>query len=329
MWLDEPREAALRAFRGALTSLCGDLLEEPQNSDIVFVPPRIGRSTCIIATLVSGAPVARREVSMHELGDVLALLSGLCRRELHWASPVLDVVLPDGGERVHATVPPATIGPHMTIRKPYPGMPTLDDLASGGMMTSGQLSLLRRYANDQDISIVVSGMVNSGKTTLMRSLMTESRFFNAMPVICQDPLEFQPPPPLAIPLNADPFGEGGLSLEKLVADGLREPGSSLSVGETRRGEIINVVSGWNAGYKGLTTVHAPNARAVPSRIAQMYGMGGAVVDEFQRAAIATSIDVVVHVARDEVRKPRITEIVMLESWDDKIPKMRDLSAIDV
>jgi pilus assembly protein CpaF len=202
-------------------------------------------------------------------------------------------------------------------------MPTLDDLAVGGMMTGRQLAVLRHYASDPDVSIAISGMVNSGKTTLFRALLTEPRFYDAMPVICQDPFEFQPPPPMAIPLNADPFGEGGLNLERLVADGLREPGSSLSVGETRRGEIINVIAGWNAGYKGITTLHAPEARAVPSRIAQMIAMGGGTVDEYQRAGIAQSIDAVIHVARDENRRPKVRQILRMVDWDDKNPTMRD------
>ena len=323
MWLDEARQAALDAFRRALDDLCGDLLAEPDATDVVFIPPRLGGAECTVVTLVRAVPVVRRTVSMHDLGDVLALLAGLCRRELHGSAPVLDVVLPDGGERVHATVPPAAVGPHLTIRKPYAGMPTLDDLAARGMMDGRQLKVLKRFAADPEVSIVVSGMVNSGKTTLFRAMLTEPRFFDAMPVICQDPFEFQPPPPLALPLNADPFGEGGLDLERLVADGLREPGSSLSVGETRRGEVVNVIAGWNAGYKGITTLHAPNAGAVPSRIAQMVAMGGAAVDEFQRAAIAQSINIIVHVARDEARRPRVREIVRLESWDAKIPAMRD------
>lgn len=321
MWLDESREAALAAFRTSLSDLCGDLLAEPDSSDVVFVPPRLGSRECQVATLVQGQPVARRTVSAYDVGDMLALLAGLCRRELHWSAPVLDVVLPDGGERVHATVAPATVGPHLTVRKPYPGMPTLDDLAAGGMMDSQHLKVLRRLANDPDVSIVISGMVNSGKTTLFRALLAEPRFYDAMPVVCQDPFEFQPPPPLAIPLNADPFGEGGLDLERLVADGLREPGSSLSVGETRRGEVINVIAGWNAGYKGITTIHAPGARAVPSRIAQMAGMGGAVVDEYQRAAIAASIDIIVHVARDEARRPKVREILRLDEWEHKVAAM--------
>lgn len=324
MWLDEMRAAGLAAFRSALGDLIGDLLAEHGTSDVVVLPPRLGGSTCRVLTIRDGATTFRREVAEPAGHDVVALLAGLCGRDLHRSSPILDVVLPDGGERVHASIPPATMGAHLTVRKPYEGRPTLEELAEGGMMDAGQLDLLKRLADNPKLSIIIGGMVNSGKTTLMRALMTEPRYSAGIGIVCQDPYEFEPPMENPLPLQADPFGEAGLHLGRLVADALREPGSSLSVGEVRRGEMARVIEGWNTGYRGIVTLHAPSARDVPGRIAQMVGMSGETVDEYTRANIAQVVNVVVHVGREGLGKPRVREILRLEAWDDRVPEMTTL-----
>jgi pilus assembly protein CpaF len=210
-------------------------------------------------------------------------------------SPLVDARLPDGS-RVNAVVPPLAIdGPCLTIRRFGARAIGLDEVAPPDVATFLRDAVLERR------NILVSGGTGAGKTTLLNALAA------CLPrgervVTIEDAAELRLPLEHVVRLEArraNAEGAGAVSVRDLVRNSLRMRPDRIVVGEVRGAEALDMVQAMNTGHEGsLSTCHANGPADALRRVETMVlaGAPGLPLPAI-REQLASSVDLVVHVAR--------------------------------
>ena len=160
------------------------------------------------------------------------------------------------------------------------------------------------------LAFLVSGGTGSGKTTLLAALLglvpTSERI-----VIVEDSRELAPHHPHVVRLEGRPANAelaGAVTLTQLVRQSLRMRPDRLVVGEVRGAEISDLLSAMNTGHEGgCGTVHANSAADVPARLEALASLGQVGRDALH-AQLASALDAVVHITRDDQGHRRIREV---------------------
>ena len=85
----------------------------------------------------------------------------------------------------------------------------------------------------------------------------------------------------------------------------------LVVGEVRGAEICDLLTAMNTGHEGgCGTVHANSAADVPARLEALAGFGG-MARSALHAQLASALDAVIHISRDQAGVRRVSEISVL------------------
>src|SRR5690606_25707026 len=104
---------------------------------------------------------------------VVRLVASHARTEAHAAAPIISAELPphgDGaGERFEGVLPPVSLAPCFSIRKPAARIYTLLDYVKDGIMSADTARLLSMAVVERR-NILVAGGTSSGKTTLANAL---------------------------------------------------------------------------------------------------------------------------------------------------------------
>ncbi|MDP1524968.1 MAG: GspE/PulE family protein [Rhodocyclaceae bacterium] len=139
---------------------------------------------------------------------------------------------------------------------------TLDSLG----FASDLMRTLRRLAREPYGMLLVTGPTGSGKTTTLYAVISEINNGRAKIVTIEDPVEYQLPDVLQIPVNE----KKGLSFARGLRSILRHDPDTIMVGEIRDAETAQIaVQSALTGHLVLTTVHANNALDVISRFLHM------------------------------------------------------------
>ncbi len=260
-------------------------------------------------------PVADNDDELVELLRTAAARVGRTERRFDAANPELNLQLP-GGSRLFAIME-VSARPSITIRKHQFDLALLDDLRTRGTVDTPLQEFLRSAVLARR-SIVISGGVGCGKTTLMRALINEIPAEERL-VTIEDALElgidrFDDLHPNVVTLEArEPNieGQGGISLEQLVRMGLRMDPDRVFVGEVRGSEVLPMLLAMSQGQDGsMCTIHANTARGVFRRL-QMYAMlpPHRLAPEDTALLAANPIDLVVHLAQSRDRQGRVDRFV--------------------
>ncbi len=125
---------------------------------------------------------------------------------------------------------------------------------------------LRRMANEPYGMLLVTGPTGSGKTTTLYAAITEVNKGTDKIVTIEDPVEYQLPGVLQIPVNE----KKGLTFAVGLRSILRHDPDRIMVGEIRDAETANIaVQSALTGHLVFTTVHANNAFDVIGRFMHM------------------------------------------------------------
>ena len=119
---------------------------------------------------IPGPAVAASDAELIEMIQLLAARSAGAERSFTPAHPALHLRLPDGSRL--AAVAWLTPRPHVVIRRHRVTDVDLDDLVKLGTIDSVLASFLRAAVR-AGRNIVVTGLQNAGKTTLVRALANE------------------------------------------------------------------------------------------------------------------------------------------------------------
>ncbi len=230
-------------------------------------------------------------------------------RRLDDAVPFVDARLADGS-RVHAVLGTlASPGTCISLRVPAARTFSLDDCVTSGSLTARAAQLLERVVAAK-LSFLVSGGTGSGKTTLLAALLGLVPP-NERIVVVEDSRELAPHHPHVVRLEGRPANAelaGAVTLTDLVRQSLRMRPDRLVVGEVRGGEICDLLAAMNTGHEGgCGTVHANSAADVPARLEALGAVGG-LERLALHAQVASALDAVIHIHRDEQGLRRVGEI---------------------
>ena len=128
------------------------------------------------------------------------------------------------------------------------------------------LVALRRLAQEPYGMLLVTGPTGSGKTTTLYAALTEIHNGRDKIITIEDPVEYQLPGILQIPVNE----KKGLSFARGLRSILRHDPDKIMVGEIRDRETAEIaVQSALTGHLVLTTVHANNVYDVFGRFTHM------------------------------------------------------------
>ncbi len=267
--------------------------------DRVFVA-RGGRSERI--------PLALSDAVVRDLVERMLHSSG---RRVDLSQPFVDASLPDGS-RLHVVIPDITRRHWaVNIRKFLPAYRDLDALVRGGAMDVEAARLLSRAMRDGR-SILVSGATHAGKTTLLGALVSAAAPVQRI-VTVEETFELAIDAPDVVAMQGrQPSleGTGEVTLRRLVKEALRMRPDRLVIGEVRDAEALDLVLALNTGVPCAATIHANSAPEALVKLAALPLLAGRNIDAaFVAAAVARSVDLVVHCERDGSGHRRVVEIV--------------------
>ena len=257
-------------------------------------------------------PVKFRD-NAHLLHVIDKIVSGVGRR-IDESSPMVDARLPDGS-RVNVIIPPLALdGPAMSIRKFGKYRFTREDLFKHDAVSPAMMSFLEAAIKAR-LNILVSGGTGAGKTTLLNVLSScipdDQRI-----ITIEDSAELRLDQPQVVRLESRPpnvEGKGEVTLTDLVKNSLRMRPDRIIVGETRGGEVMDMLQAMNTGHPGsMSTVHANSPADALSRMSVMATMSPmALPEKAMQALMASAVDLIVQLSRmaDGTRKVvSVTEI---------------------
>ena len=247
-----------------------------------------------------------------EVERIIRLVASHARAEIDRDHPIVSAELPShgagAGERFEGLLPPVSLGPCFSIRKPAARIYTLADYAADGVMTDAVAQLLRQAVVDRH-NILVAGGTSSGKTTLANALLAEMAKLDERVILIEDTRELQSPATDTVALRTLP---GSVTMGDLVRSTLRLRPDRIIVGEVRGAEALEMLKAWNTGHPGgIATIHANSAAAALYRLEQL--VQEAVVTVPQRL-IADAINLIIFIAGRGTAR-RVETIARVEGID--------------
>lgn len=234
-------------------------------------------------------------------------------RRVDLSSPFVDAVLPDGS-RLHVVIPDISREHWLVnVRKFIVKADHLEDLVRLGTLTSAAARFLAA-AVASGLNVLVAGGTQAGKTTLLNCLAS------AIPpkervVTCEEVFEMKLPlRDVAAMQCRQPSleGTGEVQLRRLVKEALRMRPSRIIVGEVRQEESLDLLIALNSGLPGMCTIHANSAREAVTKMCTLPLLAGENVSaRFVVPTVASSIDLVVHLALEHDGVRRVREIIAL------------------
>lgn len=280
-------------------------LDDPLVEEIwIDEPSKVFVARDGVAELTS---VILTEQEVQDLVERMLVASG---RRLDLSSPFVDASL-ETGERLHVVIPDVTRSHWaVNIRKHVLRARALPELVESGMLGEEAAGFLDAAVR-AGLNILVSGATQAGKTTLLRALLgsvpATERVITAEEVFelalaHRDVVAMQTRPPSI-------EGRGEVTLRRLVREALRMRPERIVIGEVRSAEAFDLLVALNAGIPGACTIHANSAREALLKLCTLPLLAGEnVTSSFVVPTVASAVDLVVHVRRDEKGQRRIAEI---------------------
>lgn len=283
---DARKRGMLRSAMGpTIAAALGDplVIEIMVNPDGVLWLDRLGEGRCETGIRYEPAQVER----------IVRLVASHARTEVHLAAPIVSAELPphgDGaGERFEGVLPPVSLAPCFSIRKPAARIYTLIDYVNDGIMLPETARVLAQAVVDRRNILVVGG-TSSGKTTLANALLAEMAHLDDRVILIEDTRELQCAARDVVALRTR---SDSVTMADLVRSTLRLRPDRIVVGEVRGGEALDMLKAWNTGHPGgIATVHANCASAALHRLEQLIQEAVITVP---RRLIAEAIDTIVFI----------------------------------
>ncbi len=287
------------------------LMQDPDVSDVLVNGP-----DCVF--IERNGILERTEVRFandEHLLHFIQRLVGRAGRRIDEVSPMVDAKLPDGS-RLNAVIPPLALrGPTVSIRRFKSKGIALEDMVRLGTLTAEMADFLVASVRGR-MNIVVSGGTGAGKTTMLNNL---SRFIpeSERVVTIEQTAELQLQQRDVVALETRPpnvEGRGEITQRDLLKNSLRMRPDRILVGESRGGEVLDMLQAMNTGHDGsMSTVHANDTRDALDRMELMIALSGVELPMMvARQYIASAIQTLVHIMRlatGERKVMRISELV--------------------
>lgn len=257
-------------------------------------------------------------------------VAGALGQSFNEKSPILDARFPDDTRLccVSDDVSPKGINVTMRIARSGGGVITPERMIDNGYMTPEMWHfLVDAYSNGKNI--IFSGNTGSGKTSMMRNLISSLNHQERI-LIVEDTNEINIEHPNVINMEAADKRDSDITMEKLIQTTLRQFGSKLVVGEIREATAANaLIQAINTGVSGCTgSLHANNVRAAVKRLQYLLATLGYVSFDLAGTLIMSSIDIFVHCNRCNEHGRRITEISLVDDNRESIVDLFTFNKFD-
>ncbi len=278
-------------LRTAMGPAIGAALADPRVIEIMVNPDGALR----VDILGEGRVDTDVRLEPAQVERIVRLVASHARAEVHGDAPIISAELPPhaqgrAGERFEGVLPPVSIGPCFSIRKPAERLYTLGDYVNDGIMTEAAAGRLRAAVTER-YNILVAGGTSPGKTTLANALLAEMAWVDERVILIEDTRELQSPAADTVALRTR---TGVVTMADLVRSTLRLRPDRIIVGEVRGGEALDMLKAWNTGHPGgIATVHANSAIAALYRIEQLVQE---TVVTVPRRLVAEAIDLIVYIS---------------------------------
>lgn len=249
--------------------------------------------------------------SEEALQNVIQQIVGKHNRVVNFTSPIVDTRLEDGS-RVNVVLAPIAIdGSAISIRKFAKYTLDMEYMIRQGSITSEAADFLKMLIENR-YNLFISGGTSSGKTTFLNALSAYIPKRERI-ITIEDSAELK----LQGIKNcvrletrtANMEGIKPITARDLIHTALRMRPDRIIVGECRGGETLDMLQAMNTGHDGsLSTGHANSTKDMLSRLETMVLMGSDLPLAAVRQQIASGIDVLIHLERDENRIRRVVEI---------------------
>jgi type IV secretion system protein VirB11 len=284
---DARRRAMLRTAMGpTIAAALADplVIEVMVNPDGVLRLDRLGEGRVDTGVRYEPAQIER----------IVRLVASHARTEVHASAPIVSAELPPlgegAGERFEGVLPPVSLAPCFSIRKPAARLYTLGDYVRDRIMPTDSARLLAEAVAERR-NILIAGGTSSGKTTLANALLAQMGELDERVILIEDTRELQSPAPDTVALRTR---AGAVTMADLVRSTLRLRPDRIIVGEVRGPEALDMLKAWNTGHPGgIATVHANSAGSALFRLEQLVQEAVVAVP---RRLIAEAIDLVVFIA---------------------------------
>lgn len=260
------------------------------------------------------------------LGLIRRMLASLGKR-IDESSPMVDARLQDGS-RINAIIPPLALkGTTLSIRKFQHDVLSEEMLLANGSVTQDVLNLLINAVRSRQ-NIIISGGTGSGKTVLL-NILSNHIPSNERVITIEDSAELRLQNDHVVALETRPpntEGIGEVTTRMLLKNALRMRPDRIIVGECRSEEVLDMLQAMNTGHLGsMSTLHANNAEDALMRLEMMVRMSDFKgSDNLIRQMVASSIDLVVHLERNNQGKRFVASIVKVT-----MSKSREMTLIPV
>ena len=249
--------------------------------------------------------------STQKLEDIIQQIVAKANRMVNEANPIVDARLSDGS-RVNIILPPVALnGPIVTIRKFSRAPFTMEQLVQMGSISEEAASFLQCLVAAK-YNIFVSGGTGSGKTTFLNAL-TEFIPREERIITIEDAAELKVNGIENLVRlevrNKNNEGTGEISIRELIRTALRMRPDRIIVGEVRGAETIDMLQAMNTGHDGsLSTGHGNSTSDMLDRLETMVLLGTEIPLMAARKQIASAIDVMVHLGRQQDGRRCVMEI---------------------
>ncbi len=301
----DPTTATRRAamLKTAFGPVIGAALEDESVSEIMANPG----GALFIERLGTGRERQDAGLPSGDVERIIRLIASHIGAACDRDHPIVSAELPGTGERFEGVLPPVSLAPAFSIRKPARRAMSLADWVASGAMTRGQ-ALILQSALARHENILISGGTSTGKTTLANSLLAEIGREAERILILEDTRELYCDAEDVVALRTAP----GVSLETLVRSTMRLRPDRIIIGEVRGGEALDLLKAWNTGHPGgIATVHANSAEAALSRLEQLTGERA---HEIPRALIGEAVNLIIHIGRRGAER-RVEHILRVNGHD--------------
>ncbi len=281
------------------------LLDDPEVEEVWINGP--GNVFCARQGRHVLTNIVLTEEEIRSLVERMLRVSG---RRLDLSSPFVDATLADGS-RLHVAIPDITRRHWaVNIRKFVLRAHRLPELVRLGSIPETAATFLDAAVRS-GLNIVVSGGTQSGKTTLLNCLGASIPPAHRV-ITCEEVFELQIALPDVVAMQTrqpNLEGKGEIDLRRLIVEALRMRPDRIIVGEVRHREALDLLVALNSGLPGMTSIHANSAQEAIAKLTTLPLLAGENVSHgFVVPAVASSIDLVVHLANEQGSR-RVTEIL--------------------
>jgi pilus assembly protein CpaF len=246
-----------------------------------------------------------------EVRDLVERMLQSSGRRVDLSSPFVDASLPDGS-RLHVVIPDVTQRHWaVNIRKFASRIRDLDTLVELGSLSASAAEFLR-ICVVAGCNILVSGATQSGKTTMLNSLLSAVPTGERIVTVEETfELDLAAPDHVAMQCRQPSLeGVGEISLRRLIKEALRMRPDRVVVGEVREAESLDLLIALNSGLPGMSSIHANSGRDALVKLSTLPLLAGRNIDSsFVVPTVASSIDLVVHCELTREGRRRVIEIV--------------------